>query len=151
MYGYDITRKVEEMTEGKIKLTYGALYPVLHKLENEGVKPPGTDQRKRFPRDHVGEKAQLYAHIAKGMQGDDPSGKQYLEKEKENGSKQKRGVQFIKPVQDEWSVTGLALPVREREPVSADDHKGLHAIVPEEVKKNMEKLERVRFDKEETP
>lgn len=37
MYGYDITRKVEELTEGKIKLTFGALYPVLHKLENEGV------------------------------------------------------------------------------------------------------------------
>ena len=37
MYGYDITRKVEEMTAGKIKLTYGALYPVLHKLEKEGV------------------------------------------------------------------------------------------------------------------
>ena len=37
MYGYDITRRVEEMTEGKIKLTYGALYPVLHKLESEGV------------------------------------------------------------------------------------------------------------------
>ncbi len=37
MYGYEITRKVEEMTAGKIKLTYGALYPVLHKLEDEGV------------------------------------------------------------------------------------------------------------------
>jgi DNA-binding PadR family transcriptional regulator len=37
MYGYDITRRVEELTKGKIKLTYGALYPVLHKLENEGV------------------------------------------------------------------------------------------------------------------
>ena len=37
MYGYEITRKVEELTEGKIKLTYGALYPVLHKLENDGV------------------------------------------------------------------------------------------------------------------
>lgn len=37
MYGYEITRKVEELTEGKIKLTYGALYPVLHKLEKEGV------------------------------------------------------------------------------------------------------------------
>ena len=37
MYGYEITRKVEEMTCGQIKLTYGALYPVLHKLENEGV------------------------------------------------------------------------------------------------------------------
>jgi DNA-binding PadR family transcriptional regulator len=37
MYGYEITRKVEELTAGKIKLTYGALYPVLHKLEKEGV------------------------------------------------------------------------------------------------------------------
>ena len=37
MYGYEITRKVEEITNGKIVLTYGALYPVLHKLENEGV------------------------------------------------------------------------------------------------------------------
>lgn len=37
MYGYEITRKVEELTLGKIKLTYGALYPVLHKLESEGV------------------------------------------------------------------------------------------------------------------
>ena len=36
MYGYDITRRVEEMTAGKIKLTYGALYPVLHKLELDG-------------------------------------------------------------------------------------------------------------------
>jgi DNA-binding PadR family transcriptional regulator len=37
MYGYEITRKVEELTAGKIRLTYGALYPVLHKLEKEGV------------------------------------------------------------------------------------------------------------------
>jgi DNA-binding PadR family transcriptional regulator len=37
MYGYQITRNVEELTAGKIKLTYGALYPVLHKLENEKV------------------------------------------------------------------------------------------------------------------
>ena len=37
MHGYAITRRVEELTEGKIKLTYGALYPVLHKLESEGA------------------------------------------------------------------------------------------------------------------
>jgi PadR family transcriptional regulator, regulatory protein PadR len=37
MYGYEITRKVEELTNGKIKLTFGALYPLLHKLEDEGV------------------------------------------------------------------------------------------------------------------
>jgi DNA-binding PadR family transcriptional regulator len=37
MHGYAITRKVEELTGGKIKLTYGALYPVLHKLESEKI------------------------------------------------------------------------------------------------------------------
>jgi len=37
MYGYEITRKVEELSGGNIRLTYGALYPVLHKLESEGV------------------------------------------------------------------------------------------------------------------
>lgn len=37
MYGYDITHKVEDLTEGKIKLTYGALYPILYKLERDGV------------------------------------------------------------------------------------------------------------------
>jgi DNA-binding PadR family transcriptional regulator len=37
MYGYEITRKVEDLTAGKIKLSYGALYPVLHKLESEGI------------------------------------------------------------------------------------------------------------------
>jgi PadR family transcriptional regulator, regulatory protein PadR len=36
MHGYAITRKVEDLTEGKIKLTYGALYPILHKLEKDG-------------------------------------------------------------------------------------------------------------------
>ena len=36
MYGYEITQKVEELTSGKIQLTYGALYPILHKLEKEG-------------------------------------------------------------------------------------------------------------------
>lgn len=35
LHGYAITQKVEELTGGKIKLTYGALYPLLHKLEKE--------------------------------------------------------------------------------------------------------------------
>lgn len=36
MYGYEITQQVKERTNGEITLTYGALYPVLHKLEEEG-------------------------------------------------------------------------------------------------------------------
>jgi PadR family transcriptional regulator PadR len=37
MYGYEITQKVEELTGGKVKLTFGALYPILHKLETDGA------------------------------------------------------------------------------------------------------------------
>ena len=35
MYGYEITREVERLTEGKIQLSWGALYPALHKLESD--------------------------------------------------------------------------------------------------------------------
>ena len=37
MHGYAITQKIEEVTQGRIKLSYGALYPVLHKLKSEKV------------------------------------------------------------------------------------------------------------------
>jgi DNA-binding PadR family transcriptional regulator len=37
MYGYEITRLLEDQTAGRIKLTFAALYPVLHKLEAEGL------------------------------------------------------------------------------------------------------------------
>lgn len=36
MYGYEITKKVKEITGGTIVLTEGALYPALHKLEADG-------------------------------------------------------------------------------------------------------------------
>jgi len=36
MYGYEITRIVEELSKGSIKLSLGALYPILHKLEADG-------------------------------------------------------------------------------------------------------------------
>ena len=37
MSGYEITQQVTERTAGEIYLTFGALYPVLHKLEQEGL------------------------------------------------------------------------------------------------------------------
>ncbi len=37
MYGYEITQKVKELTDGKIQLTEGALYPTLHALEAQGI------------------------------------------------------------------------------------------------------------------
>ena len=51
MYGYEITQKVKELTKGELKITEGALYPALHKLEAEGllnveVKKVGTSEKK---------------------------------------------------------------------------------------------------------
>jgi DNA-binding PadR family transcriptional regulator len=37
MYGYEITQKVKVITNGELKITEGALYPALHKLEAEGI------------------------------------------------------------------------------------------------------------------
>lgn len=37
MYGYEITQQVKLLTDGKISITEGALYPLLHKLESEGT------------------------------------------------------------------------------------------------------------------
>jgi PadR family transcriptional regulator PadR len=36
-YGYEITQRVKELSEGTIVLTEGALYPTLHRLESEGL------------------------------------------------------------------------------------------------------------------
>lgn len=37
MYGYQITQMVKEITKGELKITEGALYPLLHRLEEQGV------------------------------------------------------------------------------------------------------------------
>lgn len=36
MYGYEITQKVKDLTNDKIQITEGALYPTLHALEKQG-------------------------------------------------------------------------------------------------------------------
>ena len=36
-YGYEITQRVKELSDGGIILTEGALYPTLHRLEAEGL------------------------------------------------------------------------------------------------------------------
>lgn len=37
MYGYEICQRVKEITAGQMRVTEGALYPALHKLEGEGL------------------------------------------------------------------------------------------------------------------
>jgi len=43
MYGYEITRVLDEQSGGKIRLTFAALYPALHKLEAEGMLRTETE------------------------------------------------------------------------------------------------------------
>jgi PadR family transcriptional regulator PadR len=43
MYGYEITQKVKEVSEGGILLTEGALYPALHKLQADGFLKTTTE------------------------------------------------------------------------------------------------------------
>jgi DNA-binding PadR family transcriptional regulator len=43
MHGYALTQKVENLTRGNIRLTYGALYPILHKLKKEKVLVTESD------------------------------------------------------------------------------------------------------------
>ncbi|WP_267406898.1 MULTISPECIES: PadR family transcriptional regulator [unclassified Chryseobacterium] len=37
MYGYQITQRAKELTQGELEMTEGALYPLLHKLEADGM------------------------------------------------------------------------------------------------------------------
>lgn len=37
MYGYEISARVKELSGQEIELTYGALYPILYKLEADGM------------------------------------------------------------------------------------------------------------------
>src|SRR5689334_11915948 len=57
MYGYEITQKVKELTKGKIELTEGALYPMLHKLEAEGILKTETK--------YIGKRVRKYYTLTK--------------------------------------------------------------------------------------
>jgi len=37
MYGYEITQKVKELSDSKILIKEGSLYPALHKLLDDGI------------------------------------------------------------------------------------------------------------------
>ncbi len=37
MYGYQMTQRAKELTKGELEMTEGALYPILHKLESDGI------------------------------------------------------------------------------------------------------------------
>ncbi len=59
MYGYELTQKVRDMTDGKIQITEGALYPTLHALEKSG----DLETEKEF----IGKRVRKYYKVT--MQG----------------------------------------------------------------------------------
>ncbi len=50
MYGYEMTKKVKELSNGNFSLTEGALYPCLHKLEAEGLLTASIEKVDNRPR-----------------------------------------------------------------------------------------------------
>ena len=57
MYGYKITKKVKDLSEGNLLLTEGALYPALHKLEADGLVQATIE--------HVGNRPRKYYSLTK--------------------------------------------------------------------------------------
>lgn len=45
MYGYQMTQMVKEITKGELNITEGALYPLLHKLEEQGIVETETEMK----------------------------------------------------------------------------------------------------------
>ena len=66
-YGYDIIRRVKELSGGEIAWTEGMLYPVLHRLEREGlikgrwVVAEETGRKRKYYRVVAAGKKQLQA------------------------------------------------------------------------------------------
>ena len=50
MYGYEITKKVKELTNEQVLITEGALYPALHKLEADGLLTVSVERIENRPR-----------------------------------------------------------------------------------------------------
>ncbi len=70
MYGYQITQKVKELTLNELQITEGALYPLLHKLESDGILETeieyiGNRIRKYYTLTKVGKKQSII--VAKEM------------------------------------------------------------------------------------
>jgi DNA-binding PadR family transcriptional regulator len=57
MYGYEITQKVKDLTQNRIQLTEGALYPTLHAMENEGLLTTEVE--------YIGKRVRKYYSVSK--------------------------------------------------------------------------------------
>ena len=57
MYGYQITRQIEQQSGGKILIKEGSLYPILHALLQEGVLEVRTE--------YIGNRLRKYYKVSK--------------------------------------------------------------------------------------
>lgn len=57
MYGYEITQKVKEISDDKILIKEGSLYPALHKLLDEGLLEVETV--------HIGKRVRKYYKLTR--------------------------------------------------------------------------------------
>ena len=57
MYGYELTQAVKEITNEKITIREGALYPTLHALEEEGLVITETE--------YIGKRLRIYYSLSK--------------------------------------------------------------------------------------
>lgn len=57
MYGYEISQKVKEATDGEILLPEGSLYPILHKMAEEGLV--------KMEKVHIGKRVRRYYSLTK--------------------------------------------------------------------------------------
>lgn len=66
-YGYALIRRVSELSGGNLEWSEGMLYPVLHRLEDEGLiqsrwkRSPDTGRRRKYYRLRAGGKRALAA------------------------------------------------------------------------------------------
>lgn len=66
MYGYQITQAVKALTAGELNITEGALYPLLHRLEANGlltveIENIGNRMRKYYSLTKTGKKETNFA------------------------------------------------------------------------------------------
>ena len=61
MYGYEISQRVKELTDGKIHLKDGSLYPALQKMTADGLLS--------FKEEYIGKRVRKYYYLTdKGQQ-----------------------------------------------------------------------------------
>lgn len=57
MYGYELSQKVKEVTDGEILFPEGSLYPILHKMAEEGLV--------KMEAVHIGKRVRRYYSLTK--------------------------------------------------------------------------------------